>query len=151
MASKTIYVTGLAMYPKLFERNRDRAKFHEETDGITCVDMILEQDQLEMLKEEGCRLRPKVTEDGIMVRFRRPWVHKAGIEAFGGPPQVVDIDGADWDDGVSIGNGSKVEVALDVYDTSMGKGTRLSGVKVLEHVPYESEESGEPRQKALPF
>lgn len=36
-----------------------------------------------------------------------------------------------------IGNGSKAIVKVAVYDTRMGKGTRLEGLVVLDHVPYE--------------
>jgi hypothetical protein len=46
---------------------------------------------------------------------------------------------------------SDVEVAISVYDTKLGKGTRLEGVKVLELIPYESETSGEPKAPKLPF
>lgn len=150
MATKRVYLTGKAHWAKLFERNRDTADFHKETDGVTSVQLELDQSEYEKLKEVGSRLRPKVMDDKVMVNIRRPWVHLA-IEEFGGPPQVVDADGQDWDDGVSIGNMSEVEVAVDVYDTKMGKGTRLAGVRVLDLVPYESEESGEPKAPKLPF
>jgi len=36
-----------------------------------------------------------------------------------------------------IGNGSVGVVFLDVYDTKMGKGCRLSGVQVVDHVEFE--------------
>lgn len=150
MASERIYITGTAMWAKLFERNRDQGEYHKETDGVTSVELTLDKEELDKLKKSGSRLRPKVTDDGLAVRFRRPWKHQS-IEDFGGPAQIVDADGNDWDDGVSIGNGSKVEVAIDVYDTKLGKGTRLAGVKVLELVPYESESSGEPKAPKLPF
>lgn len=150
MPSKTEYIRGKAMWAKLFERNRDTGEYHTETDGVTSIEVVLEKEELDKLKATGSRLRPKVTDDGLSVRFRRPWKHRS-IEEFGGPPQVVDAEGKEWDDGVSIGNGSEVEVAIEVYDTSMGKGTRLTGVKVLEHVSYESEDSGEPKAPKLPF
>lgn len=148
MATETIYITGTAMWAKLFERNRDRGSYHEDTDGITCVDLILEKEELDKLKASGSQLKPRVTDEGLVIKFKRPWVH-ASISEFGGMAQVVDKDGNDWDDGVSIGNGSTLEVAVDVYDTQKGKGTRLTGVKVLEHVEFEGD--GEPYQPRLPF
>ena len=150
MATQRFYIKGKAKWAKLFERNRDQGEYHTETDGVTSIELVLEKEELDKLKKSGSRLRPKITDDGLSVRFRRPWKHQS-IEEFGGPPQVVDADGNDWDDGVSIGNDSEVEVAYDVYDTKMGKGTRLVGVKVLDLVSYESETSGEPKAKKLPF
>ena len=41
-----------------------------------------------------------------------------------------------------IGNGSVGVVYVDVYDTKMGVGSRLSGVQVIDHVVFESEGSG---------
>lgn len=148
MATERIYLTGTSMWAKLFERNRDKGEYHTETDGITSLDLLLEKEDLDKLKASGSRLRPKVTDEGLTIKFRRPWVHPS-IEEFGGPPQVVDKDGKDWDDSVSIGNGSTVEIAVDVYDTQMGKGSRLAGVKVLELVEFEGD--GEPSQPKLPF
>lgn len=148
MASERIYLSGIAMWAKLFERNRDRGEFYESTDGMTTIDLLMEKEELDKLKASGSRLRPKVTDEGLTVKFKRPWIHSGGISDFGGPPQVVDSDGNDWDDSVSVGNGSTVEIAVDVYDTQMGKGTRLAGVKVLDLVEYESEGEGQPR---LPF
>jgi len=148
MASERIYLRGKAMWAKPFERNRDRGEFYEATDGVTSIDLLMEKEELDKLKASGSRLRPKVTDDGLSVKIKRPWIHAGGIEDFGGPPQVVDADGNDWDDSVSIGNMSDVEVAVDVYDTQMGKGTRLAGIKVLDLVEYESEGEGGPR---LPF
>jgi hypothetical protein len=150
MASNRIYITGTAMWAKLFERNRDTGDYHTETDGITSVCLLLEKEELGKLKASGSRLRPAVTDDGLSVKFRRPWKHRS-IAEFGGAPQVVDKDDKPWDDSVSIGNGSKVTVAITVYDTAMGKGTRLEGVKVLELVPYDNPNAGEPNQPKLPF
>lgn len=148
MATERIYITGTAMWAKLFERNRDTGEFHEATDGVTSVDMVLEKEQLDKLKKAGSRLRPRITDEGLVIKFRRPWKHQS-IEEFGGQAQIVDKDGNQWDNTKSIGNGSKVEIAVDIYDTKLGKGSRLAGVKVLDLVEYESEykDSG----PSLPF
>lgn len=139
MATTRIYLTGIAVWAKLFERNRDRGEFHEATDGITCVNIVLEKEEMDALKKAGSRLRPTVMEEGLAVKVRRPWIHDS-IPEFGGQAQIVDKDGKEWDSSVAIGNGSKIEVALDIYDTAKGKGTRLAGVKVLDLVEYESPE-----------
>lgn len=139
--SQMYSIIGIANWAKLFERNRDNSEYHEATDGITCLDLILDQEAITTLKETGSRLRPRMTEEGMVVKFRRPWAHPK-IEAFGGAPKVVDHEDNPWDDSVSIGNGSRVEVFFVVYDTPMGKGTRMEGVRVLELVEYEAPNSG---------
>lgn len=141
MATALYNITGEASWAKLFERNRDRGDFHEATDGITSINILLDKESLDVLKKSGSRLRPSITEDGMSVKFRRPWVHQSVTE-FGGQAKIVDKDDEPWDTSIAIGNGSKVEVFFSVYDTSKGKGTRLEGVRVLELVEYESEGGG---------
>lgn len=150
MATKKVYITGVAQWAKVFERNRDKGEFFEETDGATTITLILEKEEQKALKDSGSRLRPKVTDDGITVTFRRPWVSQ--IETLrgkvDGAPQVVDKDGQPWDTNKNIGNGSLVQVACEVYDTKKGTGTRLTGVKVLDLVEFEG---GNSNDDGLPF
>ena len=40
-------------------------------------------------------------------------------------------------DSIQIGNGSEVEVTLSVYQTAMGPGNRLEGIKILDLIVYE--------------
>lgn len=148
MASQTYYVTGTAMYPKIFERNRDRGEYHKDTDGACTIDLIVDKEGQDIIKKSGSRLRPQITDDGLKYKFKRKWEDPVSKD-FGGAPQVVDREGNDWDDSVSIGNGSVVEVAFDVYDTKLGKGTRLTGVKVITLIEYEDNEGG--GAKKLPF
>lgn len=150
MSSKTYYVEGELNWAKLFERNKDTNEdFHGEGGAYT-VDVKLEQDQLDILTESGCRLKPKIKDDGVFIKFKRKHTHPT-IEALGGPPQIVDAEGDDWNDEVSIGNGSKGTVAFEVYETKMGMGTRLTGVKVNDLVEYESDYDPDNIPKRLPF
>lgn len=149
MASKLYNVTGTAMYPKVFENNRDMHEgFHGSYGGAYTIDVVLEKDQLDAFTESGSRLKPRITDEGISIKFKRK--HEHPIDALGGPPKIADADNEPWDANVFIGNGSKVEVWYEVYDTKMGKGTRLEGIRVLEHVPYEGDGDYEPKEK-LPF
>lgn len=151
MASKQVVVEGTLMWAKLFERNKDTNEdFHGEGGAYT-VDVILDKEELDKVTESGSRLKPKITDEGIVIKFKRKHNHK--IEELGGAPQVVDAEKEEWNDEVSIGNGSKGKVAFTVYDTKMGKGTRLDAVQVTELVEYEgdSDEDGEPKAKKLPF
>lgn len=156
MATQMHKIKGKALWAKVFERNRDTKSSNpniqrklDETEGQTTITLLLDQETMEEFKSTGSRKGIKITEDGPTVTLTRPWKHK--IEQFGGAPQVVDHENKDWDDSVAIGNLSDVEVAFVTYDTSLGKGTRLEGVKVLELVPYDESESGEPKAPRLPF
>ena len=146
MASKVHSVIGTASYPKLFEFNRDKADFYADVDGCYTIDVFLEQDEMNKLSATKSRLKPKISEEGISVKFRRPHMPKNGIEALGGAPKVVDADDNIWDTEKLIGNGSTVEVFFSVYDSKFGTGTRLEGVRVLELEEYEGTGSN-----GLPF
>lgn len=143
------------MWAKLFERNKDTNEEFHGKGGAYTVDVVLDKEELDKVSSSGSRLKPKITDEGIVIKFKRKHTppNKDGqpIEELGGPPSVVDKDKEPWDDTVSIGNGSKVKVAFTVYETKMGKGTRLDAVQVLDLVEYETEESDTPREKKLPF
>lgn len=55
------------------------------------------------------------------------------------PPKVVDIQGNAWSGGL-IGNGSVADVKVKIKDYGSGseKGVYLQAVRILSHVPYES-------------
>lgn len=137
MATRNITVTGIANWAKVFEENRDMDGFEgtfRDHDGATTINVILDAENYETLKDSKSMLKGKVVEDGIDVKFKRKWTER--FEWTGGAPKVFKPDGSSWDfksDGV-IPNGSLVEVSLSVYDTSRERivGTRLESVKVLK-------------------
>lgn len=141
MATKTIELMGILEWAKVFEENRDQGEYDVETDGATTVDLIMSDEVLQKMKDAGIRKQPKVDPDGRghKVKFKRAWRDKYDREWAAGPPSVYGPSGKDWslaDDG-EIGNGSVGVVYVEVYDTKMGKGCRLSGVQVIDHVAYE--------------
>jgi len=137
MATKTIELTGTLEWAKLFEDNRDNGEYDVETDGATTVDLIMDEKTLKAMKDAGVRKQPKEAEGGYRVKFKRPWKDKFDREWAAGPPKVFGPDGSVWPDGELIGNGSVGVVFVDVYDTKMGKGCRLNGVQVIDHVSFE--------------
>lgn len=144
MTKKThdFFIEGTAQWAKLFEHNKDdNVDFHGEGGAYT-VDVLIDKENMDKFTESGSRVKPKLGEDGISIRFKRKHNHPT-IPELGGPPKVVDAEGNDWDPEVAIGNDSKVRVAFSVYETRMGKGTRLNAVRVLELVEYDGETSGE--------
>jgi hypothetical protein len=145
MATKFLTIKGTAKWARVFEDNRDLLGFEgaaKEYGGQYVIDVYPDKENLDKLKDAGSRLQPKLDEDGKMfIKFKRK--HEGPFPAASGAPKVINKGGDVWsfeDDG-PIGNGSEVEVNLVVYDTRMGKGTRLEGVKVLNLVEY-NEASG---------
>ena len=130
-------VTGTAMYPKLFEFNRDMHEgFYGDCDGAYTIDLLMDKENLDTFTKSGSRVKPRITDEGLVIKFKRK--HRHGmVPALGGAPKVVDKDEQPWPESTYIGNGSKVEVWYEVYETKMGKGTRLMAVKVLDLEEYE--------------
>jgi len=138
--SEQLNVTGILEWARVFESNRDRAEWTEETDGAYKVTVLMDKDMADKLKAAGCR--KKITEENgkFRVTFGRP--HKAKFDWQGGAPFVADVAGKPWNMETMglIGNGSEGIVKIDLYDGGpLGKGTRLLGVQVVNHVVYESE------------
>jgi hypothetical protein len=149
MASETIYITGTSSWAKVFPHSKDKNEEFHGPGGAYTLDLYVEKEELDKYVATGSRSKPRVGEDGMYIKLKRKHTHS--IDAFGGAPQVVDADKNEWD-GSLIGNGSLLECAVTVYDTKMGKGTRLEGIRVIEYVelpPLDDAEGG--RQKKLPF
>lgn len=152
MATRKVKLTGIGYWAKVFEDYRDLTGYEnalKDAGGQCTIDVDLDAESMAKLVKSKTMLKgkPSPDNDGLTrVRFKRKWE-----EAYaGGAPKVVKADGTVWDydeDG-SIGNGSTVDVILNVYDTKRKGiiGTRLEKVKVTKHVEYnpdEDEEEGE--------
>ena len=148
MASTTQYITGTAMWAKVFAHNKDANVDFHGPGGAYVVDLIVDKEELDSFVSTGARTTPKTTDEGMSIKFKRKHTHPT-IPAFGGPPQVVDADKQAWD-GTLIGNGSTLEIAYTVYDTKLGKGTRMEGVRVIEHIELPPME-GDSGVAKLPF
>lgn len=140
MATKTIELHGILEWAKLFEHNRDTGPYDVDTDGATTVDIILDDENLKKMQDAGVRksAKPDTEGRGSRVKFKRGWKDKFDRDWAGGAPDVYGPDGSPWDGEQLIGNGSIGVVFLDVYDTKMGKGTRLRGVQVIDLVEFDS-------------
>jgi hypothetical protein len=153
MGTRKVKLVGYAYWAKVFEENRDLTGFEDalkDVGGQCTIDVALDADNFDKLKRSKTMLRgrPSDEHEGLTtVRFKRKWQEEYG----GGAPVVVKADGTKWDyeeDGV-IGNGSTVEVLLNVYDTSRKNivGTRLEKVKVLEHKVYNPDEGADEEEE----
>lgn len=144
MGTRKVVIKGKGYWMKVFEQNRDLTGFNDalkEVGGQTVMDIDLEPSEVEKLKKAKFMSAGKPSpEDSSLTRMRlkRKWTENYA----GGAPEVLKADGTPWDyeqDG-PIGNGSTVGVIVEVYDTKASRqgiyGSRLSAVKVLEHIPY---------------
>lgn len=144
MGTRKVVIKGKGYWMKVFEQNRDLTGFNDalkDIGGQTVMDIDLEPSEVEKLKKAKFMSAGKPSpEDSNLTRMRlkRKWTEQYA----GGAPEVLKADGTPWvyeQDG-PIGNGSTVAVVVDVYDTKASKqgiyGSRLSKVKVLEHLPY---------------
>jgi len=146
MPSTQYDIKGRIEWAKVFESNRDRAEFHQETDGMYKVTVATDEKTMKELQKAGLGKKFKETDHGWSVTLDRP--HKGKHEWQGGPPIVADITGKAWnlEEKGFIGNGSEGIVKFELYDAGARKGSRLLGLQVLDHVVYESEGgSSQPR------
>ena len=150
MATRKIKLTGIAEWAKVFTQNRDMKGFdgaYEDCDGACTIDVILDDDNMQTLKDSRSIKRgsPDSEGRGIKVKFVRKY--DTGRDWDSGAPLVVWSDNKpyDYDTNGSIGNGSTVEVELSVYDTSRKNivGTRLDKVTVIDHVEYIADTSAD--------
>ena len=117
MPSTQIDVKGKITWAKVFESNRDRAEFHQATDGAYKVTVTTYKDTAKTLEKEGCRKKIKKVDGGFEVTFDRP--HVGNHDWQGGAPIVADITGKAWDlqDKGLIGNGSEGIIKVEIYPT----------------------------------
>lgn len=174
MAKNTrITLTGTAMYAKVFEHNRDMEGYegaYEDCGGATTIQLVMTPQEYAKLQQAGTRRKANmvIDDDGnttMSVNFDRKFEvrnRKTGkiIPNLSGPPKVVDKDNYPWDDSVLIGNGSEVELTVNVNsfnykdpetgESKVAIANRLDGVKVLELVEYIPDDDniyGQPEEK----
>ena len=148
MASATYYLTGTARYAKVRENQLD-VKYKKWS-----IDLNPDDESYQLFLDSGSRLKVKEDEEGnkwITFNRKKEMVKRDGEVVEFGPPVVawgVDEPG---DFNGHIGNGSKVTVKVEVYDSAAGKGTRLEGVRIEELVEYNPGEVLTPNDDVLPF
>lgn len=135
MAVQTIYLTGEGKWCRVHESQMD-TKFGEK------FNMMFKPDEASkiVLKASGSRVKPHEEEDGTWYRFSRDNKKEfKGELTTLGPPKVIDAENKPLS--AIIGNGSKLTVKLEIYDSKYGKGTRLEAIRVDELVPYKNGEN----------
>tara|TARA_B110000285_G_C14994467_1_gene548054 strand:- start:253 stop:783 length:531 start_codon:yes stop_codon:yes gene_type:complete len=151
MATRRVKLTGIAEWSKVFAQNRDTKGYegaYEDCDGACTIDLIMDDSNLSLLQASRSMKKGSPDKEGRGTKVKFVRKYNTGIDWNSGAPIVLKSDDTKWDlevDGV-IGNGSKVEVYLSVYDTKYKDkcGTRLDRVKVLEAVEVEESFYAEP-------
>lgn len=140
MAQSIVKLTGIASWARLYDFNKDT---HFDEDGVFQVNMNLDKDNVAKMKAAGIRNKPKINEETGEIHYvfrRKNAVTWKGVKQLIGPPPVT-FEGKPFEE--LIGNGSKLELTLEVYDTMKGKGSRIKEVKVLDWVKYEREDASD--------
>lgn len=137
MASKEYYLRGTINWAKTKTPDTKYGEFYT-------VDLVLDEASYGLFKDSGAQLKERQSEDGIMIKLRRPVSKKIrGEEVIIGPPKVL-LKGEDGEykpfDGL-IGNGSTGVCKIRVYDTQKGKGHELETIGIESLVAFEGGES----------
>lgn len=152
--SETIYVRGIAFWPKVQPQQLDK-KYNTYT-----LDFYPSDEAREAIEATGVEWKWKQNEHGDFIRVRRPHTKLIREEVVEfGPPKVVIATGEEKD-GIPqtepftklIGNGSEVTLRINIYGTKGRTGHRLEAVRIEKLVPYEAKPAAErvPTEK-FPF
>ncbi len=145
--SRNIVLRGKAYWARVYEGNHDEFGGKE----FYKITVALDPESWSKYNQSGLGLKPKAVssdDDTPGITFRRDLHPKTGKDENGkewtlggGAPRVVDAEKEEFSE--LIGNGSDVEVLVNIYVVGAGpmkgkKGHRLEAVKVINHVPYEA-------------
>lgn len=144
--SEIVYVRGTLHWAKVIGDPVD----NYNKDGKEWVsDLALDKDGVKQLKgiklngKNVFNIKDKDDERGEFITFKqkyRTWTDKTtGEEKHSEPIKIMDAAGKKWD-GSKIGNGTAADVKLKIvdYGKSMYPGVYPMAIRILEHVPYES-------------
>lgn len=125
----TFYFEGKAKWAKVYKPDE---KYNRYT-----IDVFLDEPSWASYRKSGLQLKTRDDpEDGKYVRFALAASRLVKDEIVKAKPEVYDKDNNPIT--TDIGNGSKVTVKVETFDTKNGPGHRLVAVRVEELVPYSS-------------
>lgn len=136
---QTIYIRGTAYWAKIlgdpvWNYGKDAKEWK--------MDLTLDAKGQKTLKDVGIadRIKDKDDERGKFISLRHRELRADGSPNF--PIRVVDSENNKWNDSLLIGNGTPVDVKIEVRDYGKGKkhGVYIRAVRVLELKPYTAQE-----------
>jgi hypothetical protein len=97
--------------------------------------MLKEHDLLDKLKDPAKRNNDDRVEKFLSLKV----LENRNDGSKNSPPRVMDGAGKTWEGGL-IGNGSVADVKVKVVDYGETTGVYLQAVRILKHVPYETQD-----------
>lgn len=165
-----VCISGPCMYARLFEHNRDLRGYEDQYvphDGMYLIEVGVEDRGPEFKRIMGWNrmYAPKIggedkghelergAEEGLAYfTFKRKHAPKSKtgmtLSKYGGPPGVKWADGKDFPSDKMIGNGSFVDVWLDVNKPEGSKITYVNLIGVVVHKLVEYEKTEESDQES---
>lgn len=136
---QTIYIRGNAYWAKILgEPSWNYGKDAKEWK----MDVTLDAKAQKALKDAGVadRIKDKDDERGKFLTLKQRELRADGTP--NQPIRVVDNNNTPWDQKTLIGNGTPVDVKIEVRDYGKGKkhGVYIRAVRVLDLKPYVAEE-----------
>lgn len=128
----TYTFTGTCKWAKLVKPDAE----YDKTKHSWKIDLYMDDKSWSYFDQSGIQIKVRKDDAGEKyVTFKRPTekLMKDKWVSFS-PPEVLGKDGKKYEG--SIGNGSKVSVKVEVYNTAKGKGHTLLGVRVDDLVEY---------------
>jgi len=135
MATKFYKFTGIGEWFKIF--------VPDDYNGVKRYTLNFYPDDRQAIIDSGLQLRyDRKTNSFIRPKRDVEKRIKDEIVQFG-PPEIVNFANEKWESREMglIGNGTKVELTIAIFDTKMGKGHRLEKVRVLDLKTYEKPET----------
>lgn len=151
MSTQILTLTGMFKWSKLRE-NQKETKYNPL--GVYQINLFPDEPSKRILENSGIQVIPKEDSDGIYYQVRRPaeQITSKGLIKHGTPEVFLVKDDELVPFTGDIGNGSKGEIVLTLYDTKLrGKGHRLEKVVVYNLVEYIEEISSPNARSFIPF
>lgn len=120
--------------------------------GKYTTDLYMDDDSLAVFKTSGIRVSPKTDPDGetfYKLSRAKEINKKDGTIVDLGPFKFLNPDGTEYTG--LVGNGSKVTVKVEVYDTGAGKGHRVDAIRIDDLVTYAPALAANAPAVGLPF
>ena len=148
MAQRGVKLRAVLEWAKVFKENRDKVGYkatdsvpgtYEQYDGACTVNIILDNENMELLKATGFprTFKPDSEGRGMVTKVDRKF--NSGFDFSSGAPEIYKAGSNklwNFEDG-ELGNGTIADVYLSVYDTKYGTvGSRLDRIDVHELVEH---------------
>lgn len=152
------YFKGKVKWAKVYDVPKDDVFKDKKGRTITkpaawSLDLYMDDVSMAAYKKSGIQRKIREDQDGHeFVQFDRPLKRKMKDEEITlDPPRILDSENNPYEGTARIGNDSVVTICVDVYDSQMGKGSRLEAIRIEELVEYTKDSVSEDTPVDMPF